>query len=191
MEKVSLSSFSTKYDLPKTTVYRKCEELRIPTSNGLSPDDCDRLLSAFGLSKPVTPASAPPAEVSIEIGNHQITIAPPQLPQTFTLEGLRTVDAIAMEDPLAVAQQFIGLADNLIGAMNADVRQREQRLSQTKQAADQIASKRTELELETRLYRLQTTTLDANLSDTTSNLTEDLAALQKLGKPVVGGSAPE
>lgn len=46
--KISLHSFCKDNELPKASVHRKCQELKIDTSEGLSKEDCDRLLVEFG-----------------------------------------------------------------------------------------------------------------------------------------------
>jgi hypothetical protein len=47
METISLSSFCKEYDLAKSTVYKRAQALRINVSEGLSLEDCDRLLVEF------------------------------------------------------------------------------------------------------------------------------------------------
>lgn len=47
---VSLHSFCKEHNLPKSSVYRRAQELNIPTSDGLSEQDCDRLLQEFGVT---------------------------------------------------------------------------------------------------------------------------------------------
>lgn len=173
---ISLSQFARDLNLAKATVFRKCQELNIPTSNGLTPEDCDRLRREF--------PTAAAAQVEVESGNHQITVAPAQLPQSYTLEGLRQTEALVIEDPLAVAQQFLQVADQLQVAMQTDIQQRQQRLDQTRQAKDAIATKRQQLELEARLYQLQTQTLDSAQTAEVQSLQDSLAALQRMGKPV-------
>ncbi|MBW4520993.1 MAG: hypothetical protein KME16_14980 [Scytolyngbya sp. HA4215-MV1] len=56
-------------------------------------------------------------------------------------------------------------------------------MQQTRQAKDKIASKKQKLELEARLYQLQTSQLDSAQTQETQGLQAALSALQKLGKP--------
>lgn len=172
---ISLSAFCKQHDIPKSSAYRKAQEMGIDTAEGLTPEDCDRLLTAMG--------KTPAVKVEVETGNHAITLATPELPQTYSLEGLRQSEAISFEDPLAIAQQFLQVADQLQTAFDADIQAREQRLNQTRQAKEQIATKAAELKLEQRLYKLQTTQLDTQLSSETQDLQQQLQLLQKLGKP--------
>lgn len=179
----SLSKFCKDRRLPKSSVYARCQELNFDVSNGLTPAMVEQLEHEFEVSTPPEPTPPELHQITVETGNHQITLSSPQLPQTFTLEGLRTSEAVSFEDPLAVAQQFLAVADNLTSAMQNDIQQRQQRLTQTRQAKDAIATKKQQLELEARLYRLQTQQLDGALSNETAELQRQLAELQKLGKP--------
>jgi hypothetical protein len=43
----SLTKFCRDHDLPKSTVYRRAQELQIDTSEGLTPDACVQLLHEF------------------------------------------------------------------------------------------------------------------------------------------------
>lgn len=47
---ISLHSFCKENGLPKSSVYRRCQEINISTSDGLSESDCDRLLQEFGVT---------------------------------------------------------------------------------------------------------------------------------------------
>ena len=94
---ISLTSFCRDNRLAKTTVHERCKELGISTSEGLTSDACDRLLIEFDCIPKALPAAA--AATVIEIGNHQIVLASPQLPQTYNLETLRTCEAVFIDDP--------------------------------------------------------------------------------------------
>lgn len=184
----SLSKFCKDRKLPKSSVYARCQELNFDTSSGLTPAMVEQLEHEFEVSSPSesTPPELP--KITVEVGNHQMILATPQLPQTFTLEGLRSSEAVSFEDPLAMAQQFLAVADNLTSAMQTDIRARQQRLNQTQQAKNAIAAQKQKLELEARLYQLQTQQLDTALSNETAELQVQLAALQSLGKPQETGA---
>jgi len=53
--KISLHSFCKDRGLPKSTVHRRCQEMGIDTSDGLTQDDCDRLLEEFGVKPDPVP----------------------------------------------------------------------------------------------------------------------------------------
>lgn len=174
----SLTKFSKDHSLPKSTVYRRCQELQIDTTDGLSPADLETLLHEFNL-KPAVEAPA----VTVEVGNHQIVLGNPQLPQTFSLDSLRLDESIQIEDPLAVASQFLEAADLVTSAMQQDLQRREAKLNQTRQAKDAIAKKASELHLEKRLYQERAHMLDTAQTNETDVLQQSLQELQKLGKP--------
>lgn len=182
---ISLSQFCRDNDLPKTSVYRKCQDLGIETANGFTSEVCDLLLREFDI--------APKSEkvIDVEAGNHSTALALPELPKAYTLEVLRDSEAVGFEDPLAVAAQFLQVADGLTEAMQADIQQRQQRLQQTKSAKDAIAAKAQQLQLESRLYQLQTQQLDQTLTTETQDLQAALQQLQSLGKPPSGEASQE
>ncbi len=182
----SLTKFCKDYNLPKSSVYRRCQELNIDSKDGLTPEACDQLLHEFD----VTPAQPEPEpeqpSVTVEVGNHCTSLALPELPQAYSLEVLRTSEVVSFEDPLAVAAQFLQAAEGLTTAMQSDIEKRQQRLNQTRQAKDEIAAKAQSLQLESRLYQLQTQQLDAATSAETSKLTRSLQQLKALGKQAAG-----
>jgi hypothetical protein len=181
----SLSKFCKDHDLPKSSVYRRAQELNIDTSDGLSPEACDRLLHEFDvMTEPpaVEPESAEQEAVTVEVGNHQIVLSQPTMPQTYSLETLRQSEVVAFDDPLAIAAQFLETADVLTAEMQRDIRLREQKLQQTQQAKNAIAEKATEFKLEARLYRERTEILATAQSQETQTLQQSLATLQNLGK---------
>lgn len=191
--RISLHGFCRDHDLPKSSVYERCKALQILTSDGLSPDDCTRLRHEFNLNSPAPEPAATPVQATVETGNHYLVLSTPQLPQTYSLEGLRQFDAIGFEDPLALAAKFLQDADLVQVAMQQDIALRQQRLTQTQQAKDAIAAKTQQLQLEARLYSLQAGHLDTALTNETQALTESLQQLNRMGKPthpVEGGSLP-
>ena len=176
---ISLSKFCKDRGLPKSSVYMRCKELCLDVTNGLDVEAIAQLEQEFN----VQPQVAAPVQTTVEVGNHSITLADPTLPQVYSLESLRTGEAVSFEDPLAIAHQFLEASDLILAGMDADIRQRQQKLKTTQQAKDAIAQKRQKLELEARLYQLQTQQLDESLTEETAELRAQLAELQKLGKP--------
>lgn len=177
---ISLSSFCKENGLPKSSVYRRCQELNIRTSDGLNDEDCSRLLKEFG--KP-TPIATP--QVTVETGSDLI-LAAPELPQAYDLQGLRQSEALVIEDPIEFAQKFLALADQVKTAMQHDIAARELRLQATRQAKNAIEAQAAELKLETRLYQLQATNLDKTLTQETVALQEAAQTLKPLGKGQAG-----
>ena len=202
-ETVSLHSFCKDHDLAKTTVRRWLNEQGFSTSDGLSPEAVEAAQAQFcpvpAPVAPTEPEPEPPAEpeapaaggLTVFTGNHCTTLAVPGFDgMTVDLGQFRDSTALVIEDPLAVAEQFLQTADLIQGALAGDIAAREQRLQATKQAQIKIAAKAQELSLEQRLYRLQTAQLDQAQTDETSALADALAALQSLGKPAAE-AAPE
>jgi|GEM_PF-520307 len=152
----------------------------------------DRYLQAMALQypAPVAPDPTPTTTVTVETGNHQLVLTTPQLPQTYSLEGLRADTAIQFEDPLALAAQFLEAADLVTNAMQTDLQQREVKLNQTRQAKEAIAKKATELHLEQRLYQERAHCIDTTQTHETASLQEALSTLQTLGKPTTATTPP-
>jgi hypothetical protein len=200
-ETVSLHAFCRDNDLAKTTVRRWLNENGHSTSDGLSPEAVEAAQAQFcPVPEPVEPESptepeapeAPAATaMTIHTGNHCTTLAVPGFDgMTVDLGQFRDSNALVIEDPLAVAEQFLATADLIQGALAGDIAEREQRLARTKQAQAQVATKAQQLALEQRLYRLQTAQLDQAQTDEATALSDALAALQSLGKPAAE-AAPE
>jgi flagellar biosynthesis GTPase FlhF len=187
----TLSSIASELNRDKRTVQTWYQKAKAESGeeigeiiNGIrhfSDSERSILVSYAGADRP-TKAPATPT-VTVETGNHQIVLSTPELPQTYSLEGLRVSESVGFDDPLAVAQQFLQVADKIQTAMQTDIEKREQKLHQTKQAKQKIATKAQELRLEQRFYQERTRNLDTALSDETQDLQTAIEALQKLGKP--------
>jgi hypothetical protein len=182
-ESVSLHSFCKENgNLPKTSVRRWLNDNGYSTSKGLSPAAVEAAIAQF-----CPPAAHPEPTVgglTIHTGNHCTSIDLPNYQgMTVNLAQFRDSEALVIDDPLAVAEQFLQTADLIQGALADDIAAREQRLQATKQAQSKIAAKAQELALEQRLYRLQTSQIDAAQTDETKSLADALAQLQSLGKP--------
>jgi len=187
---VSLHSFCKDNDLSKTSVRRWLIEQGHSTSDGLSPDAIASATAQF-CPAPAPTEPAAPAPMTIHTGNHCTSIDLPNYQGlTVDLGQFRDSSALVIDDPLAVAEQFLKTADLIQGALGADIAAREQRLQRTKQAQQAVATKAQQLALEQRLYRLQTAQLDSATTDETTALADALAALQSLGKPAADTAAP-
>jgi len=128
-----------------------------------------------------------PIEVTVETGNHCQALVNPSMEGTrFSLERFRAddVEALIFEHPDRVADEFLAVADQLVGAMDGDIKAREQRLKKTRDAQSKVADKARELQLEQRLYRDRARDLDTAQTEQTQSLQDALQSLQSLGKPV-------
>lgn len=122
------------------------------------------------------------------------TVAAPEFGHTtFSLERFRDneVEALVFEDPGAVADQFIAIADQLVAGMESDIRQREQRLKATRDAQGKVAAKAQDLKLEQRLYRDRARDIDTAQTSETQALQDAARALQSLGKPQAAAKETE
>ncbi|MBW4486002.1 MAG: hypothetical protein KME14_26055 [Tildeniella torsiva UHER 1998/13D] len=187
-EPVSLHAFCRDHgNLPKTSVRRWLNDNGYSTSDGLSALAVEAAIAQFCpelAPEPEPPTAPAAADITIHTGNHCTTIDLPNYQGlTVDLGQFRDSNALVIDDPLAVAEQFLQTADLIQGALADDIAAREQRLRATKQAQGTIAAKAQELALEQRLYRLQTAQIDQAQSDETTALADALAQLQSLGKP--------
>ena len=187
MPNTSLSAFCKAHNLPKSSVYKFLQGEGYSTADGLSSDAVTAASGYFLEVAPAPTAPEPPAApmgLSIHAGNHCTTIDLPNYQgMTVDLAQFRDSEALIIDDPMAVAAQFLQTADLIQGALGADIAAREQRLQRTKQAQQAVAAKAQELSLEQRLYKLQTGQLDQQQTDETTALADALTQLQSLGKP--------
>ena len=182
----SLSQFCRDTDLAKSSVHARCKTLGFDTTNGLTAAMVSRLEAEFNvrIAPTVAPSVAPSVvTTAVAVGNHAITLSAPTLPAEYSLESLRVGSAIGFEDPLAVAAAFLQTADTLEIAMKADLANRQARLDATQKAKDAISDKRQKLELEARLYQLQSQQLDGSLSAETAALQTELGKLDQFSSP--------
>ena len=189
----TLRSIALETDRDKRTVVRWLDRASADCADELgelidgtryfSDDEREMMLAHMG-EKPKAVEPEPDKQaVTVEIGNHQLVLTQPELPQTYSLESLRQSEVVAFDDPLAIAAQFLQTADVLTQEMQRDIRVREQKLQQTQQAKAAIAEKATEFKLEARLYRERTEMLATAQSQETQGLQQSLTTLQNLGKP--------
>lgn len=181
-ENLSLTQWCKDNDLSKTKVWKRCKEMLIDVSGGLSFEVVKILEKEFNIVEPQAPSPAPTVP-HVDVGSGKMTIATPQLPAQFDLGGLRSGQVQAFENPLDVAQQFVAAAQGITAAMQQDIDQRRMQLEQTKAAKDAVAAQAEKLTLEARLYQLQTDQLDRDTTEETQKLQQRLAELQALGKP--------
>lgn len=176
--KKSLTKFCKEHELSKTTVHRRCKELKIDTSDGLDDSVQSRLLIEFDIE------TAKKVDAAIvEVGNHQVVVENPVLPDVYTLEGLRSSETLRLQDPLAAASQFLAVANQLQTAMKQDIQSREQHLDQVRAAHKAVEKKASELELDARMYELRAELLDKRQTEETQELQEKFSQLNDLGKP--------
>jgi hypothetical protein len=119
-------------------------------------------------------------EVHVEVGNHSIVVAAPSLPTEFNLESLRgDVEIVELDDPMAIVEQFAAIADQVHGAMRADVERKKKKLEQTREASRQLGDLIAATRMEQRIYQMETSTLGETVTAETERLQK---AAQELGK---------
>jgi hypothetical protein len=193
----SFSSFCKENKIPKSSAHRRCKDLGIDTSSGLSELDQARLLLEFKDTQPPGGTGETPggteepiaSSAIVEVGNHQVILEGPDFPQTYSLEPLRNSESITLENPLEVAAQFLQAADLIQAAMNQDIQNREQGLGEVRDAKKAVADKAQELELSAKLYALETKLINNAQSQETTDLQALLTKLQAMGKPPEGKSS--
>lgn len=76
---ISLTAFVARHNLPKTTAFRYCQQLNIAVANGLTDEDCERLLEKFGVSRPSSKSGAiilrPPGAIDVPGANSAPTVS--------------------------------------------------------------------------------------------------------------------
>lgn len=171
---------------------KACESSGLPELGELKDgarhftDEEKNLIASFGSDRARKPQPQTP-QITIESGSSQLTLATPELPESYSLETLRQSQPVLFDDPLAVAEQFLEIASQIQQAMDADIETREVKLNQTRRAKQTIAEKASELKLEQRLYRERTRQIDSSQTEETQALSSALQLLQTLGKPQSAG----
>lgn len=132
------------------------------------------------------------AQIEIYEGNHQTTLANIDLGQQFDLGQLRSplVEVQSYQDPLAMAQQLINQNSQIVGAMSADLQQRQAKIDQANQALALVDQSNQNLMLQAQQYQIESRVQAAMLNQTTTQLQQKIAIQQNLGKPVGSSSEP-
>ncbi|MBD2261121.1 hypothetical protein [Pseudanabaena sp. FACHB-2040] len=181
---ISLGEFERRHGINKGTVSKKARELGFDTTSGLSPEAYKSLKQALNVQGPVTVP-----QVTVESGNHCTSLAVPEFGgMQIDLTQFRDSSSLVIDDPLAVAQQFLAVADTVITALDQDAAAREARLQQTRQAREAVTAKAQEMQLEQRLYRERARAADVATTAESQTLANALAQLQSLGKPAAPGA---
>ena len=128
--------------------------------------------------------------VEVEVGNHQTVLPSPQLPQIYTLQGLRAGESVQIDDPIALANQAVQVITMVQTVMKADIQDRSQKLQETKQAEKMLNEKVQELKLDQRFYQEKANQIDFAQTQSTQTLQEALSVLQALGKPPAAPDSP-
>ena len=140
---------------------------------------------------PDEPATLPttPTEIQVYAGNHRGSLPVPDMPTEVDLGAFRgdlaTVETI--DDPMALANQFINGADAVMNAMAADEKQLANKIAKTRQARRAVAQKADELKRRQQVYSLRTEILANQQTAENEEFTDGLSVLQSMGKSAGSG----
>lgn len=197
----ALSQFCRDYGLPKTSVYRKCQELGISTTDGLSPEVCDRLRHEFDVELPAQTEPLDATRVSVEVTASEIMpINPLQLPMgsQFNLNAaLAQIDGAkgdAFDDPMAIVDAVEVLLDQVEHALDHKLDQQQQKLNTTQQQVTRLYEKKAEFKLKTAIAANESRKLATAQTQATQQLQQAYQEVLQLGKSPQdaseSGSAP-
>lgn len=128
---------------------------------------------------PVTPTS-----IEISQGNHQKVLAPIDLSGSRDLGLLRSpyTEVVSFEDPLAMAQEVLSQNNAIIGAMSADLQERQAQINRTSQALELVEQSNQNLRDQTLAYQIESRVQAATLNQATTQLQQKITIQQQLGK---------
>lgn len=198
MDSISLSSFCKEYDLPKSSVYKRCQALSINVSEGLRLQDCDRLLLEFGLAPaPEAPAIAPEImpENFIQAGElATVETRSIQLPQGFDASAMvRFFDGVTGE--ATDTTSLVAIADLAINAvesaMDSKLQEQRQKLTQAEQDAKALAEKINASKVKLQVKALESKILAERQTTATKSAEDLFADLMNMGKPSSSSSSSD
>lgn len=183
---ISLTRFCKDRDLPKTSVYRRCQELKIDITNGLDEATIARLDQEFAAqvaAKALRPEVLP--------GNHASAITLKTEVQATSLEQFRT-DRIRqyLSNPQEMMEGIDLVLDSIEEGMEAAELQQEQELQQLRQVKRKAQKRLEQFRRRTDEYRLKTDIL-ASIQNSELDEIEDLQEeVNSLGKRGTQSSQP-
>lgn len=198
---ISLTKFCKDTDLPKTSVYRRCQELGFDVRHGLTPAQCDQLRHEFDLP-PAAAASPEPIAPDILPRNFLQTsdLAPVQehelqLPPGFDVSAMvRFFDGVTGE--ATDTRSLVAIADLALNAvetaMDTKVNEQRQKLTQAEQDALTLAEKISDAKTNLKVKALESRLLaerQTNATQTAERLFNDLMTLGKPAAPGADGSS--
>ena len=135
--------------------------------------------------QPTPVETVAPTTIEIVQGNHQQTLAPIDLSGPRDLGLLRSpyTEIQSFEDPLAMAQELLNQNSAIIGAMSADLQQRQEQINRTTQALELVEQSNHNLRQQTLAYQIESRVQAATLNQATTQLQQKVAIQQQLGKP--------
>ncbi|GAB4141530.1 MAG: hypothetical protein Fur0046_17550 [Cyanobacteria bacterium J069] len=197
-QNISLSRFSQLSNIPKSSVYRRCGELGIDTSSGLSPEAVALIKADFGLVQDEPePAAISPSEIVpsgfIQPGQlatveaHDIT-----LPEGFDASAMvRFFDGVTGQ--ATDTTKLVAIADLALNAVNSamdqKVQQQREQLTQAEKDAQTLAEKIAAAKTDLKVKALESRMLADRQTSATQSAESLFADLMALGKPAEGNSS--
>ncbi|MFG6094024.1 hypothetical protein SPB21_02175 [Leptothoe sp. ISB3NOV94-8A] len=184
---ISLTKFCKDNGLAKSTVFNRCKELGIVTSNGLDVAAVNQLRTEFSL--PTQPQQSAPNTLTVLTGNHRGQLALPTVPSEINLENVRG------EVPLSSFQtedidRFLDACDGFLEAVDTDyqnqlavTQQKEQGVAKVKAKVEEVRTAKLRYQIRSETLSLHNRTLDTELQ---TNMAE-LSGKSPTAAPGVGG----
>jgi len=184
----SLSKFCKDTGVPKTTAYKRCQELNFDVASGLTPAMVTTLAHEFGVN---TLVDATVPHVSVEVGNHTTRKIIHIGATAASLEQFRTQrDRLQLGNRGEFVTHALGFLDQLEEGMEAAEAEQEQELQQIRTAKKQVSKRVEKFRRRSDEYRIKSDLL-AHIQNTELEDLEDLASeLTAMGKPAAEAAAP-
>lgn len=196
----SLTKFCKDTGLAKTTVYRRCQELQLDVSGGLTPAMCDCLRHEFDI--PLETQAEPPMMPTVPL-------VPDNFVSQSTLSPTEVLDLALPEgfDPSAMVRHFDGVmgqtvnSDQVVAiaaiATSAAKKAMDDKLNQQKAALAKTEADKKTLEalisgtvVDLKVSALESRLLADRQTLATNDLQASLAQLLALGKPQAEVTSP-
>jgi predicted transcriptional regulator len=145
-------------------------------------DDDRNLLLQFKSLKTRVELPEPVMQVQVFEGNHHMVQADPIIPVSYDLGDFRSeTQIVTIEDPMAIALQFCGAADQLVAAMQSSANGQRDKLQQTIAATQMIEAKAAEVERSRVKYEVLSEVRGDTQNLATAGLNALVGKLQALG----------
>lgn len=122
--------------------------------------------------------------IEIYQGNHTQVLAPIDLSGSRDLGLLRSpyTEVVSFEDPLTMAHEVLSQNNAIIGAMSADLQERQAQINRTTQALELVEQSNQNLRDQTLAYQIESRVQAATLNQATTQLQQKITIQQQLGK---------
>lgn len=177
MKKISLNQFARERGVNPGTIYRKCKELSISTSDGLQPEAVAILLRHFPMPQPTAPSNTTSAMTLRQPG--EMTKPDPTMPTELDLSFWGVSGDEHFDDPVALAEKAIAALDQIDTALDTHLTTLEQRRDTTKSAAQRLRDKREGLKTKAIKAELRAEFINHEIKQDEATLQREIEALGK------------